>query len=690
MIKINKKAISSVKKKEGITLIALVVTIVVLLILAGISISLVLGNNGLITKVIDARERTKKAEFDEKVDLAQNAYTANYLLNNESAYDELIKEITGYHYSYEPSEKVLKVYSNPDKTGYEKDVELREAVLEQVIDKNPGDITKDPITEESLEGTESNPYKIGFIEDLVGFAYEVNVKHNVYRGKYIELYDTLGFKNSNSYVDPNRTELIVAGETIWGGATQTYTLKQTMLGEDGGVGWNPIGQDPGYSDDNPNASHFSGIFEGNNKSLFDMYINTNDLEMVGLFGSCSDIIVQNLYIDGNVYGSGENLEYAGGIVGYSSGGKILNCISKVNFFNNEELNSWFYWGGIIGWSQALFSENGGEINNCDYYGEISILNATDGMGVGGISGISQWSMIDCENYGNITVKGVRNDTEIGGLVGEYCGGFSNLNEIFVNCVNKGTLDIEFKELNDDTNYVYVDIGGLIGELWADEEDSMSNCYNMGNISVKSVKGLYKGLYFRIGGLAGVLGSLMLNDNYNMGNIHIEDCQLLEGESDDRVVGGLAGLVENRGAIWTNSYNLGDIIIKDSNGIESVGGIAGENKGWSYRDESKDSIIKSSYNAGQITLDNSTVQNVGGIVGNNGEYGIIENCYYLKNDKVNIGIEGVAQNVNEVTNSGSKENEEEIYSNDFLINILGWDSAIWNISGTTHPTLISQE
>ena len=38
------------KEEKGITLIALVVTIVVLLILAGVSISLVLNNNGVISK----------------------------------------------------------------------------------------------------------------------------------------------------------------------------------------------------------------------------------------------------------------------------------------------------------------------------------------------------------------------------------------------------------------------------------------------------------------------------------------------------------------------------------------------------------------------------------------------------------------------------------------------------------------
>ena len=48
------------KKNKGITLVALVVTIVVLLILSGVSINLVLGNNGIIAKAKDAE--TKSAE----------------------------------------------------------------------------------------------------------------------------------------------------------------------------------------------------------------------------------------------------------------------------------------------------------------------------------------------------------------------------------------------------------------------------------------------------------------------------------------------------------------------------------------------------------------------------------------------------------------------------------------------------
>ena len=48
------------KNNKGITLVALVVTIVVLLILAGVSINLVLGNNGIIAKAKEAE--TKSAE----------------------------------------------------------------------------------------------------------------------------------------------------------------------------------------------------------------------------------------------------------------------------------------------------------------------------------------------------------------------------------------------------------------------------------------------------------------------------------------------------------------------------------------------------------------------------------------------------------------------------------------------------
>ena len=49
------------KNKRGITLVALVITIIILLILAGITISQ-LTENGLITKIIEAKEKQKNSE----------------------------------------------------------------------------------------------------------------------------------------------------------------------------------------------------------------------------------------------------------------------------------------------------------------------------------------------------------------------------------------------------------------------------------------------------------------------------------------------------------------------------------------------------------------------------------------------------------------------------------------------------
>ena len=53
------------KNKSGITLIALVVTIIVLLILAGISISMLTGQNGILNRASEAKENTEIASKDE-------------------------------------------------------------------------------------------------------------------------------------------------------------------------------------------------------------------------------------------------------------------------------------------------------------------------------------------------------------------------------------------------------------------------------------------------------------------------------------------------------------------------------------------------------------------------------------------------------------------------------------------------
>ena len=57
------------KKEKGITLVSLVVTIIILIILAGVSINLTLGKNGIITIAKQAKENTELAKIEEETGL---------------------------------------------------------------------------------------------------------------------------------------------------------------------------------------------------------------------------------------------------------------------------------------------------------------------------------------------------------------------------------------------------------------------------------------------------------------------------------------------------------------------------------------------------------------------------------------------------------------------------------------------
>ena len=73
------------KSKKGITLIALVITIIVLLILAGVSINLVVGEGGILGKAQNAVTKTEEAKQKEQEDLDSMAGVIdNYLNNNPS------------------------------------------------------------------------------------------------------------------------------------------------------------------------------------------------------------------------------------------------------------------------------------------------------------------------------------------------------------------------------------------------------------------------------------------------------------------------------------------------------------------------------------------------------------------------------------------------------------------------------
>ena len=65
---------NKLKEVKGITLIALVITIIVLLILAGVSIATLTGENGILTRATNAKNKTKEAEADEIFKLIANEW----------------------------------------------------------------------------------------------------------------------------------------------------------------------------------------------------------------------------------------------------------------------------------------------------------------------------------------------------------------------------------------------------------------------------------------------------------------------------------------------------------------------------------------------------------------------------------------------------------------------------------------
>ena len=85
-----------VKKQTGITLIALVITIIVLLILAGVSIATLTGNNGILTQANQAKENNNSAAAKEKVEVEALGSIDKSGKFNESTFEENVtKNIKG-------------------------------------------------------------------------------------------------------------------------------------------------------------------------------------------------------------------------------------------------------------------------------------------------------------------------------------------------------------------------------------------------------------------------------------------------------------------------------------------------------------------------------------------------------------------------------------------------------------------
>ena len=102
-----------IKTNKGITLIALVITIIVLLILAGVTIAMITGENGILTKTTEAKNKTAEAAAKEKV---QTEVMASYGTDGKIDLDQLnknLQNISGIKYNGNAISDSNKITSLP-------------------------------------------------------------------------------------------------------------------------------------------------------------------------------------------------------------------------------------------------------------------------------------------------------------------------------------------------------------------------------------------------------------------------------------------------------------------------------------------------------------------------------------------------------------------------------------------------
>ena len=514
---------NNLKGKKGITLIALVVTIVVLIILAGISIGILGGEDGLIKQAKKAKEETEISEEKELLGrvIVQAAGKDVYgNIEEEALQKELDKEagegkieVTDIGEEFEVIFKEKDRYYIVDKDGNIGDTQK---IIE---DKNPGDITKDKDGNE-LDGSEEKPYEIWCIEDLVVFSNMVNGEgikfengnsveitlSDDFSGKYIKLMRTLNFKSKLSYANSERIDF---GD-INGNSADGNTLINEMTT---GTGFKPIGVE----------NSFAGNFNGENNKINNIYIQSSSY--AGLFGKITrgDFYIKNIEISGSIKGE----YHTGGIIGEINGSttaNISNCINRANIEGKNEV------GGIIGYNLT----NNSTIIQCINYGEIKINGwSCYYPGIGGIlgtNGSKNCEIKECENYGKIGIQ----DSTIytGGIIGTI-----NSTMEISNCAN-------FGEVISNSNS-----GGIVGYYRFGDKVKIYNNYNQGNIKGKEI--------------GGIIGWCSFPAYSDIGTCEIDNCYNVGELQATGIVGGIVGKIggyayEDMKIYMNNCYNIGKL------------------------------------------------------------------------------------------------------------------------------------
>ena len=531
-------------KQKGITLIALVITIIVLLILASVSIAMLTGDNGILTQANKAKNETGEKGLKEEVNLMMQKRKIDEATGQKVALKEdLEKEISG-NKVIEEIEEIAEAYyitkDNQTVTVYEDGtVAEGKAIWDGASKSKP---TVD---------SEGN-WHIKTPEEFKYFADFVNGKLSEEEKAGLSIGETT-IVNLENHIDL--------------GARQENGTKTR------GTNWDSIGK--------TKEVMFSGIFEGNNNIIRGIYIDEIE-NCTGLFGRINEIknlTIKDSYITGGtgiggIVGLGNIVENChnenttvvlkegnhwtiGGIVGQINN-KIIKCSNTGTIIANGKNsdNGIIQCGGVIG---ASSSKNEIIISNCSNKGKIT----GKGNIVGGIVGNAQilTTTQECENTGTVTGEG----ENTGGIIGQNSGniekcqnkgkilgqkdriggitGGTGPDTIIKECENEGTITGE-------GNYV----GGIAGI-----------CF--GNIEKSKNQEMVIGKGERVGGITGGTGAKAISNIkncYNAGEIM--------GKKDR--TGGIIGciLIDATSATIKNNYNTGKV----TGGTINAGGVIGEN------------------------------------------------------------------------------------------------------------------
>ena len=359
------------KNEAGITLIALTITIIVLLILAGVTISALSGDNGILQNAGRAKAETDTATDIEKIKLAMSEAQIGengYQKLNVSNFKKLLESYFGG--------RNIQLSDNGDESYM---INLNNGSKKYYVDSN-GEIISD-----------ENILEISTAEDLKTFREDVN-NGNACEGWYI------------------------------------YLTNDIILNEN--EQWEPIGiyVNEATSPDDSRNTYFSGIFDGKNHYIKGVNINTTN-KVQGLFGLNLGGTIKNLQVlDCNIIGG----VATGGIVGYNyNGAQIVNCsvtgnvegigaqmaggISGNNIKNSNIercRNSATVTGNTLVGGITSYQEEGSCVDSCYNEGTVESRDT-----VGGIVGRNNGEDVlvkNCYNKGNI--KGA--ERNIGGIIGK--------------------------------------------------------------------------------------------------------------------------------------------------------------------------------------------------------------------------------------------------------------------------------